>query len=121
MRIERIRIDGREIASDELGALLEKVFALAEARSIETPTYFEATVAAAFLAFARHGVELALGACTIFSPDRVKAVVAQIHRDQFSDRGLVFNDQDAGLLHKRRITGSPTRCRPLARGAHPRP
>jgi dihydrofolate synthase/folylpolyglutamate synthase len=57
---ERIRIGGEELAHGELAALLDEIFERAEARRIATPTYFEATIAAAFLAFARYGAELAL-------------------------------------------------------------
>ena len=48
----------------------------------------------------QHRVQLALGRGAVFRPDRLEAVVAQVDRDQFSDRGLVFDDQDSGhLLH----------------------
>jgi dihydrofolate synthase/folylpolyglutamate synthase len=57
---ERIAIDGRAIASDELALLLEEVFAAAEESALEAPTYFEAMIAAALLAFVRAPVELAL-------------------------------------------------------------
>lgn len=60
---ERIRIAGSLIADDELAALLEEV--LDFSNEIE-PSFFEATTAAAFLAFARHPadacvVEVGLG------------------------------------------------------------
>jgi dihydrofolate synthase/folylpolyglutamate synthase len=57
---ERIRIGGEELASERLAALLERVFATAEQRALAPPTYFEATIAAAFLAFAEGSVDLAV-------------------------------------------------------------
>jgi hypothetical protein len=44
----------------------------------------------------QHGVQLALRRHAVFGPDRLKAVVAQVHGDQLGNRRLVFNDQDAG-------------------------
>jgi dihydrofolate synthase / folylpolyglutamate synthase len=49
---ERIRISGRLIEDDELAPLLSEVLNRAEAYSIG-PSFFEATTAAAFLAFSR--------------------------------------------------------------------
>ncbi len=54
---ERIRVRGRTLAEPELEALLGEVF---EAEAGLEATYFELTVAAALLAFARAGVDLAL-------------------------------------------------------------
>ena len=50
------------------------------------------------------------------------SALAQVHRDQFGDRRLVFHDQDAWLLlHPRVLTGWPTRCFPSSCGARRRP
>lgn len=57
--LERIRIDGRQIAVDELEGLLVRVLDVAAARGV-TPTFFEATTAAAVAAFARAGTGLAV-------------------------------------------------------------
>mgnify|MGYP000964903459 CR=1 FL=1 len=57
---ERVRIDGRAIAPEVLAALLEEVVAAGERVLGAPPTYFEALTAAAFLHFARQGVELAV-------------------------------------------------------------
>ncbi len=54
---ERILLAGEEIADEELLALLLKVQALAQDIPV---TYFEATTAAAFLAFAAHEADVAL-------------------------------------------------------------
>ncbi|MGH9381351.1 MAG: bifunctional folylpolyglutamate synthase/dihydrofolate synthase [Thermoanaerobaculia bacterium] len=57
---ERIRIGGRPIERHDLKGLLEEVVATAADGGLELPTYFEALTAAAFLAFRRAGVELAV-------------------------------------------------------------
>jgi dihydrofolate synthase/folylpolyglutamate synthase len=57
---ERMRIDGRVIASERLGLLLEQVVQTGEQRLGYTPTYFEAVTVAAFLWFAAEHVELAV-------------------------------------------------------------
>jgi dihydrofolate synthase/folylpolyglutamate synthase len=57
---ERIRIDGGSIASVDLVALLQEVLEASDAAVGEPPTYFEALTLAAFLHFARQGVELAV-------------------------------------------------------------
>lgn len=56
---ERIRADGVSIDSPELSEQLDRVLAAATLAGGE-PTYFEALTAAAFLAFADRGLELAL-------------------------------------------------------------
>jgi len=55
---ERIRIDGRSIEDERLVSLLARVLAC-EPRG-DLPTYFEAMTAAAFLAFAREEIEIAV-------------------------------------------------------------
>jgi dihydrofolate synthase/folylpolyglutamate synthase len=56
---ERIWIDGRRVDEDQLGALLERVFAAEEASGVAA-TYFELVIAAALLAFREAGVDVAL-------------------------------------------------------------
>jgi dihydrofolate synthase/folylpolyglutamate synthase len=57
---ERIRIDGEPIDSALLAAALERVLAAVRHAGLETPTYFEAATAAAFLLFAEARIELAV-------------------------------------------------------------
>ncbi|KAB2957270.1 MAG: bifunctional folylpolyglutamate synthase/dihydrofolate synthase, partial [Thermoanaerobaculia bacterium] len=57
---ERIRIGGAPIDAALLAAALESVLGAARGAGLETPTYFEAVTAAAFLAFAEARVELAV-------------------------------------------------------------
>ncbi len=57
---ERISIDGTAIGADELADLLVRVLAAAETAGGGDPTYFEATIAASFLAFAAARVDLAV-------------------------------------------------------------
>jgi len=62
---ERIRIDGEEVADGELAAALEEVLdardrALAEGGAGGAATWFDSMTAAAFLLFARAGVEWAV-------------------------------------------------------------
>lgn len=57
---ERARVDGRPISSDELDRHLRAILAATAEAGLPDPTYFEATTAAAFLAFAEAGVDLAV-------------------------------------------------------------
>jgi dihydrofolate synthase/folylpolyglutamate synthase len=57
---ERIRIDGEPVGSDHLAAELARVVAAAARTGLETPTYFEALTAAAFLVCAARPPDLAL-------------------------------------------------------------
>jgi dihydrofolate synthase/folylpolyglutamate synthase len=57
---ERVRLDGRPIDEGRLAELLERVLAAAGASPHGAPTYFEALVAAGFLAFADAAVDLAV-------------------------------------------------------------
>ena len=57
---ERIRIGPDDIAADELDARLAQVFAAADRAPALPLTYFEAMTAAAFVAFARDGLDLAV-------------------------------------------------------------
>ncbi|HEY0780961.1 MAG TPA: Mur ligase family protein, partial [Thermoanaerobaculia bacterium] len=55
---ERLRLNGRAIASERLGELLQRVVARAESTLGAPPTYFEALTVAAFCWFAEEEVEL---------------------------------------------------------------
>ncbi len=57
---ERIRIGADDIPTEELDARLAEVFAAADRAPALPLTYFEAMTAAAFVAFARRGVDLAV-------------------------------------------------------------
>ena len=57
---ERIRLDGRPIESAKLETLIDRVLAAAAGSPHGAPTYFEALVAAGFLAFADAAVDLAV-------------------------------------------------------------
>jgi len=57
---ERVRIGGDDIGAGELDALLGEVFAAADREPAIPLTYFEAMTAAAFLAFARRPLDLAV-------------------------------------------------------------
>ncbi|HVT61059.1 MAG TPA: folylpolyglutamate synthase/dihydrofolate synthase family protein [Thermoanaerobaculia bacterium] len=57
---ERLRLDGRAIASDRLGALLEGLVGVSERELGGAPTYFEALTVAALLWFAEQRVDLAV-------------------------------------------------------------
>ncbi len=57
---ERIRIGAADIAPEELDAALADVFAAADRAPAVPVTYFEAMTAAAFAAFARAGLDLAV-------------------------------------------------------------
>jgi dihydrofolate synthase / folylpolyglutamate synthase len=55
---ERLRIDGRAIAPDRLGEILQRIVSRAESEHGAPPTYFEALTVAAFLWLAEEEVEL---------------------------------------------------------------
>ncbi|MDI9631029.1 MAG: Mur ligase family protein [Acidobacteriota bacterium] len=57
---ERIRVDGLPLPDRRLARLLAEVVAASTAGGGRAPTYFEAMTAAAFLAFARQRVDLAV-------------------------------------------------------------
>ena len=57
---ERIRIEEKDVAPEELDAALARVFAAADAAPEIPATYFEAATAAAFLLFAGRPVDLAI-------------------------------------------------------------
>lgn len=57
---ERIRLDGRPIETTQLESLIDRVLAAAAGSPHGAPTYFEALVAAGFLAFADAAVDLAV-------------------------------------------------------------
>jgi dihydrofolate synthase/folylpolyglutamate synthase len=55
---ERVRIDDEDVTREDLGEALAPVFAAADAAPAIPLTYFEALTAAAFVAFAGHGLQL---------------------------------------------------------------
>jgi dihydrofolate synthase / folylpolyglutamate synthase len=57
---ERVRIRRDDISPEELDAALAEAFAAADREPAVPVTYFEAMTAAAFVAFARRGLELAI-------------------------------------------------------------
>ncbi len=91
---ERIRVRGQDIAADELDAMLAEVFAAADRAPALALTYFEAMTAAAFLAFDRRRLDLAvlevgLGGrldATNVAPASV-SVVTSIGLDHIEDLG----------------------------------
>jgi dihydrofolate synthase/folylpolyglutamate synthase len=91
---ERIRFGADDIAPEELDAALGEVFAAADRAPAVPVTYFEAMTAAAFTAFARRGLDLAvlevgLGGrldATNVAP-AVLSVVTSISLDHVEDLG----------------------------------
>jgi len=57
---ERVRIGGEDVSREELDAALAEVFEAADREPAVPVTYFEAMTAAAFVAFARRRLELAV-------------------------------------------------------------
>jgi dihydrofolate synthase/folylpolyglutamate synthase len=105
---ERIRLDGREIAPQRLGELLERVLAAAEERVGAPPTYFEALTEAAFLHFADEGADLAvmetglggrLDATNVTEP--IVSVITEIGLDHMQHLGSTIGRiarEKAGIL-----------------------
>ncbi len=91
---ERIRIGADDVLAEELDRALGEVFAAADRAPAVPVTYFEAMTAAAFVAFARRGLELAilevgLGGrldATNVSP-AILAVITSISLDHVEDLG----------------------------------
>lgn len=91
---ERIRIGAQDVTAAELDAALGEVFAAADRAPAVPVTYFEAMTAAAFAAFARRGLDLAvlevgLGGrfdATNVAP-AVLSVVTSISLDHVEDLG----------------------------------
>jgi len=108
---ERIRIDGVAIATLELDRLLDAVVAAAED---ELPTPFEALTAAALLAFAEDGVELAvlevglggrLDATNVVEP--LLSVITSIaldHQEQLGSTLAAIAAEKAGVMRAERPT-----------------
>lgn len=103
---ERIRIAGSLIPDDELVELLEEVEAANAGRPI---TFFEATTAAAFLAFARHDADFTLVECgmggrldaTNVVPNPIVTAITSISLDHMADLGETVNliaREKAGIL-----------------------
>ncbi|HEX5719975.1 MAG TPA: folylpolyglutamate synthase/dihydrofolate synthase family protein [Thermoanaerobaculia bacterium] len=99
---ERLRIDGRAIDSEELGALLERIV---EATS---PTYFEAVTAAAFLWFSERQVDLAvmevgmggrLDATNVCEPElSLITSISLEHREHLGDTLAAIAREKAGTF-----------------------
>jgi dihydrofolate synthase/folylpolyglutamate synthase len=101
---ERIRIDGRCVSEEDLGADLDRVVRTAA----QDPTYFEAVTAAAFLAFAREKVDLAvvevgmggrLDATNVCEP--VLSLVTSIsleHQEHLGDTLALIAREKAGIF-----------------------
>jgi len=127
---ERIRIRGDDIAPDELDAMLAEVFAAADGAPALPLTYFEAMTAAAFLAFARRRLDLAvlevgLGGrldATNVAPASV-SVVTSIGIDHVEDLGPTLESiarEKAGVFRSGRpalIASREPRVRAVLRDA----
>jgi dihydrofolate synthase/folylpolyglutamate synthase len=113
---ERLRIDGRAIAGDRLGALLAEVVDCAERRLGHSPTYFEALTAAAFAWFAAERVDLAvvevglggrLDATNLCEP--VLSLITSIsleHQELLGDTLAQIAREKAGILRRGRAAVS---------------
>jgi dihydrofolate synthase / folylpolyglutamate synthase len=109
---ERLRIDGRAIASGRLGAILEDLVALAERETGSPPTYFEAVTLAAFRWFADERVDLAvlevglggrLDATNLVDP--ILSLITSIgfdHREFLGDTLAAIAREKAGILRSGR-------------------
>lgn len=109
---ERLRIDGTSIEPGRLGALLEEIVAAAESASGSPLTYFEALTVAAFLWFAREGIDLAvvevglggrLDATNLAAP--LLSLVTSIsleHREFLGDTLTAIAREKAGIFRPHR-------------------
>jgi dihydrofolate synthase/folylpolyglutamate synthase len=105
---ERLRIDGRMIASDRFAGLLEDLVSLAERETGSPPTYFEAVTLAAFRWFAEERVDLAivevglggrLDATNLCDP--ILSLITPIgfdHREYLGDTLAAIAREKAGIL-----------------------
>ena len=105
---ERIRIDGEPLSGARLARLLAAATAASAAAGARLPTYFEAMTAAAFVAFARARVDLAvlevgmggrLDATNLAAP--VLSLVTAIdldHREHLGDTLGAIAREKAGIL-----------------------
>lgn len=99
---ERLRIDGRAIPPEELGALLERIVESA------APTYFEAVTAAAFLWFSERQVDLAvvevgmggrLDATNVCEPElSLITSISLEHREHLGDTLAAIAREKAGTF-----------------------
>ena len=101
---ERIRIDGRSVSEEDFAGDLDRVVRTAP----QEPTYFEAVTAAAFLAFAREKVDLAvvevgmggrLDATNVCEP--VLSLVTSIsleHQEHLGDTLALIAREKAGIF-----------------------
>src|SRR5690606_17548217 len=102
---ERIQVDGRPLSEDALVDAARELWPLIR---IEEPSFFEATTAIAFLAFARAGVEVAaievglggrLDSTNVIVPD--VAVITNIARDHAEWLGETIEEiaaEKAGII-----------------------
>jgi len=102
---ERIQVDGRPLSEDALVDAARELWPLIQ---VEGPSFFEATTAIAFLAFARAGVEIAaievglggrLDATNVVEPD--VAVITNIARDHAEWLGETIEEiaaEKAGII-----------------------
>jgi dihydrofolate synthase/folylpolyglutamate synthase len=109
---ERLRIDGRPIATGRLGDLLADLVEAAESRAGSLPTYFEALTVAACRWFAEEAVDLAvvevgmggrLDATNLCEP--VLSVITSIsleHREHLGDTLAAIAREKAGILRRGR-------------------
>lgn len=109
---ERLRLDGRAVASERLAALLAELVELAERRLGSTPTYFEALTVAAFRWFEAERVDLAvvevgmggrLDATNLAEP--VLSLITSIsldHREHLGETLAAIAREKAGILRRGR-------------------
>ncbi|MDR7404090.1 MAG: Mur ligase family protein, partial [Armatimonadota bacterium] len=125
---ERIQVDGEMIAPDALAALVERVRPHVEAMAahpLGLPTYFEVSVALAFLHFADAGVDLAvvevglggrLDATNVSDP--VLAVLTPVSYDHMEVLGSTLDAiarEKAGIVRRNGVVVSaPQAPEPLA-------
>jgi len=115
---ERIRVDGAPVADDVLASLLDRLLPLVEATDA---TFFEATTALAFLAFAEIGVDVAvvevglggrLDATNVVTP-RVAVVTAidYDHQDVLGHTLEEIASEKAGIFKRNvpAVVGEPRR------------
>lgn len=111
---ERVQLDGERIGGEELGALVLEVVAAGERALAAPPTYFEALTAAAFLAFRRREVELAVLEVGLGgrldatnTADPAVSVITPIsleHREQLGDTPAAIAREKAGVMRRGRLT-----------------
>ncbi|HEX2162637.1 MAG TPA: Mur ligase family protein, partial [Thermoanaerobaculia bacterium] len=111
---ERVRVGGAAIAGEELGALVLETIAAGARALPDPPTVFETLTAAAFLAFRRHEVELAvlevglggrLDATNTADPEVSTITPIGIeHREQLGSTLAAIAGEKAGVMRPGRLT-----------------